>query len=155
MSADGFAALPFDANWLAALTFLSLTSTQVGAANTAGELWELLLPYRDRVAVLGAGAACLGPVSHVLGLLAAARDDSDSAVEMFEQAAATSRGAGSEPWLARADCRLGLVLAKRGVRADRQRSEQLLAESSATARRLGMGRLLNVAETATEAGSRA
>jgi hypothetical protein len=114
----------------------------------ASELFELLEPYRGRTAVVGAGAACLGPVSETLGLLATVRGDEPAAMDLFEEAAAMSRRAGSEPWRARANCRLGLVLRARGDASDRQRAEQLLAESGATARRLGMGRLLKISESA-------
>jgi hypothetical protein len=148
LSADGFAAIPFDANWLAAMTFLSMACVHVGDAGIAAELFETLQPYRERVAVVGAGAACLGPVSHFLGLLAAVQDRRDDAVGLFEDAADASRRAGSEPWLARANFRLGLVLRERGEASDRTRADQLLAESQATARRLEMGRLLKIAERA-------
>jgi DNA-binding SARP family transcriptional activator/tetratricopeptide (TPR) repeat protein len=148
LTANRCAALPFDGSWLAALTFLSMACAMLEDSGRASELFELLEPYRGRTAVVGAGAACLGPVSETLGLLATVRGDEPAAMDLFEEAAAMSRRAGSEPWRARANCRLGLVLRARGDASDRQRAEQLLAESGATARRLGMGRLLKISESA-------
>jgi DNA-binding SARP family transcriptional activator/tetratricopeptide (TPR) repeat protein len=151
LTADHCAALPFDANWLAAMTFLSMACVHVGDAERASTIFEPLEAYYERVAVVGAGAACLGPVSHFLGLLATVQDRPGAAVKLFEEAADASRNAGSEPWLARANFRLGLVLRARGEASDRTRADQLLAESQATARRLGMGRLLKIAERTTPA----
>jgi len=84
-------------------------------------------------------------------LLATVQDRPGAAVKLFEKAAEASRNAGSEPWLARANFRLGLVLRGRGEASDRTRADQLVAESQATARRLGMGRLLKIAERTTPA----
>jgi DNA-binding SARP family transcriptional activator/tetratricopeptide (TPR) repeat protein len=146
LTADRCAALPVDGNWLAALAFLAMTCTNLGDSERAAELYELLEPYRGRYVAVGAGAACLGPVSHFVGVLAGVQGDQDTAVALLEEAAQSSRAAGSEPWLARANCRLGLALASRGTPGDRQRADQLIAESRATAERLGMGRLLTLIE---------
>jgi DNA-binding SARP family transcriptional activator len=154
MSSNRCAEIPFDGNWLAALSFLALACLQVGDAERAEVLQRLLEPYSDRVAVLGSGAACIGPVSHILGILASLRGQRAEAIALLDEAAETSRAAGSEPWLTRANLRLGLVLTEEGSPdADRQRGERLLAESLETAKRLGMGRLVKVAEAAAEAPS--
>lgn len=151
LTADSCAAIPYDHNWLAALSFLSLACLHLGDSRRAAELFELLRPYSGRVAVLGAGAACLCPVSHALGVLAGVRGDHGEAVALLEDAAETSRRAGSEPWLARAQFRLGIELRDRGSAAERPRADQLLAESRATAERLGVGRLLKLSESARPA----
>ncbi len=71
------------------------------------------------------------------------------AISLLEEAAERSRAAGSEPWLTRANLRLGIVLSEDGAsEADLQRGERLVAESLATAQRLGMGRLVRIAEQA-------
>jgi hypothetical protein len=151
LTEDRCAAVPFDGNWLAALYFLSMACLHVGESARASELSALLEPYRGRVAVLGAGAACLGPVSHALGVLAALRGERTDAMALFEEAAETSRTAGSEPWLARANLQLGMLLGDDGNASDRQRADQLVAESAATAQRLGMGRLLRISQQAQAA----
>ena len=149
MTTDGCSVVPFDGSWLAALTFLSLVCLQLGDSARASGLYEALEPYRDRVAVLGAGAACVGPVSHILGVLAAIRGEREVAISLLEEAAEISRAAGSEPWLTRANLRLGLVLSEaHSAEGDPQRAERLVAESLATAQRLGMERLVKIAEQA-------
>src|SRR5213076_1921208 len=94
LAADHCAALPFDGNWLAAMAFLAMTCVELRDSDRAGELFELLEPYRDRFVVVGTVAACLGPVSQFLGALASVRGDRDGAVALLEEAAEVSRAAG-------------------------------------------------------------
>jgi hypothetical protein len=147
LTADNFSPVPFDGDWLAAIAFTAMTCLKLDDSRRAAELFDLLQPYRGRYVVVGAGASCLGPVSYFLGALATVKEDANGAVALLEEAADHSRAAGSEPWLARSNCRLGMVLARRGGPGDRERSEQLVAESRATAQRLGMGLLLELIET--------
>jgi DNA-binding SARP family transcriptional activator len=140
------AALPFDDNWLGALAFLAATCAELGEVDRSAEIFELLEPYRGRFIVVGAGAVCLGPVSHFLGLLAGVRADWEKAVALWEEAVESSRAAGSEPWLAYSQWRLGLALRARGAPNLGQRAEQLIAESRGTAEKLGMVRTLNLVE---------
>ena len=138
--------ISFDGDWLAGMTFLALACVESRDAERAAVLYEALEPYRGRIAVAGAGAACIGPVSHFLGLLAWVAGDREGALELLEEAAGQSRAAGSEPWLARANMRLGMILAELGGDAEAARSEQLLGEARSTAERLGLGRLLRLAD---------
>jgi DNA-binding SARP family transcriptional activator/predicted ATPase len=140
------AALPFDDNWLGAVACLAASCARLGYSERAGELFELLEPYRGHFIVVGAGATCLGPVSHFLGLLAALQADWPRAVQLLEEAAESSRAAGSEPWLAYAQFRLGLALRARGGEGDGQRADRLIAESRAIAERLDMVRIRNQLE---------
>ncbi len=141
LTADHCATVPFDENWLATLTFLAMTATNLGDSGRVAELRTLLDPYRDRFVVIGAAAACVGPVSHFLGWLASVEDDWPQAVALLEQASEMSRGVGSELWLARAQFRLGQALRARAIAEDQGRADQLIAEAGEAAERLGMGRL--------------
>ena len=58
---------------------------------------------RAGVIVIGAVAACLGPVSHLLGTLAVVNGDGDRAVSLCEKSVQSCADAGSQPWLARSD----------------------------------------------------
>jgi hypothetical protein len=147
--------MPLDDNWLAAMTFLSLACVETRDSERAAQLYEALLPYRGRIAVAGAGAACIAPVSHILGILSWTTGDLPTAVTLLEEAAEHSRTAGSEPWLARANMRLGMVLAELGDDADAARAEQLLSEARASAERLGLGRLLRLSEPSPAANNSA
>jgi DNA-binding SARP family transcriptional activator len=141
LGADRFAAIPFDGNWLAAMSFLALSCAELADSAMAGALFEQLEPYRNRFVVVGKVAACLGPVSQFLGVLAAARGDRDAAVTLLEQAAESSGAVGSEPWLAHVQYRLGLALGESAAANDRARADELLADAEVTAERLGMGYL--------------
>lgn len=153
---DRCATVHFDENWLGTLTFLALTAVNLGDAERVAALRELLSPYRGRFVVVGAAAACLGPVSHFLGWLASAQGDREEAIELLEQAIDECLAAGSEVWLARSRFRLGQALEARAARGDRERAERLLAEAAETASRLGMGRLGElIAEAGFGAQSRA
>lgn len=147
LTADRCSAIPFDGDWLAALAFTGMTCLNLEDSARAAEIFDLLQPYWGRYVVVGAGASCLGPVSYFLGVLASVKGDADAAVGLLEEAAEHGRAAGSEPWLARANCRLGLVLARRRGSGDSERAEQLVAEARATAERLGLGQLLSIIET--------
>lgn len=138
--------MPLDGNWLAGMTFLAMACVETRDVQRAAVLYEALKPYRGRIAVAGAGAACIAPVSHILGILSWVTGDRVTAVALLEEAVVQSRAAGSEPWLAGANMRLGVVLAELGDDADAARAEQLLSEARASAERLGLGRLLRLSE---------
>jgi hypothetical protein len=126
------------------MTFLGFACVNLEDSERAAELYDLLEPYRDRFVVIGAVAACLGPVSHLLGALAIVKGDWDQAVALEERASAASRVAGSEPWQARAQFRLGLALRGRRAPEDLRRADEVLAEAGSTAEKLGMGRILSL-----------
>jgi tetratricopeptide (TPR) repeat protein len=150
LSADRCAAVPFNGNWLGALTFLSFTCLNLNDSERAAELYELLEPYRGRFVVIGAVAACLGPVSHLLGALALVSGEWDRAVDLQEEATAASRAAGSEPWLTRAQFRLALALRGRGEPEDLRRANEVIAEARAKAEQLGMGRIVSLIAAAEQ-----
>jgi DNA-binding SARP family transcriptional activator/tetratricopeptide (TPR) repeat protein len=149
LTRDGCAAIPFNGNWLGAMTFLVYTCLNLEDNERASDLFELLQPYSESFVVVGAVAACLGPVSLLLASLAIAGGDYDAAVRLGEEATASSRDADSQLWLARADFRLALALKGRGGAGDSERAYQLLAEGRVIAERLGAGRILRMIEAAS------
>jgi tetratricopeptide (TPR) repeat protein len=82
---DGFAAIPFDAEWLYALSLLAEVASLTGDVAAAERLYELLLPWRHVVAA-DPPEGIRGSVSHDLGLLAAALGRRDDAERHFEAA---------------------------------------------------------------------
>jgi DNA-binding SARP family transcriptional activator/tetratricopeptide (TPR) repeat protein len=149
LTRDGCAAIPFNGNWLGAMMFLVFTCLNIEDSERAGELFDLLLPYRESFVVIGAVAACLGPVSLLLASLANARGDCDAAVRFGEEALASSRAADSQLWVARADFRLALALRGRGEAGEPERADQLLAEARGIAERVGAQRLLRMIDRAS------
>ena len=74
LAKDGFGDLPRDENWYASMWFLSMTCSYLRDSKRALALYELLLPFAGRCGVFGLGAASMGSVWSMLGLLAATAD---------------------------------------------------------------------------------
>ena len=64
--------IPEDVDWLVTMTVLADVMADLGDADRAGELYQLLLPYEGANVVIGFAAACEGPAARPLGRLAAA-----------------------------------------------------------------------------------
>jgi len=137
LAADGFAALPFDQEWLYAMSLLAETCVLLGDAAPAGRLYELLLPWASRAAA-DFSEGFRGSVSHYLALLAGLLDRRDTAARHFEDALAANGRMGVRPWLARTQRDYARLLLERRDPGDAERAELLLAEARATFRELGM-----------------
>jgi hypothetical protein len=83
-----------------------------------------------------------GPVSRLLGLLAARLERWDDAVAQFEDAIGRLRVLAAHPHLARAQYELGRILDGRAAAGDRDRARALLAEARGIAVELGMPGLI-------------
>jgi tetratricopeptide (TPR) repeat protein len=93
LAEDGFAALPRDMFWFTAACVLAEACAKIGDGARAAELYELLLPYRERN-VQVTQAAFWGSCERFLGLLAAAMERWDVAREHFESAIARNEASG-------------------------------------------------------------
>ena len=71
---NGFAALPPDAMFPAALCLLSEASVRVDARSAGEALASMLEPWTGRGILVGATVGFLGPADRYLGLLATLRD---------------------------------------------------------------------------------
>ena len=91
--------MPFDEQWLVDLSLLAETSNALGDTERASVLYELLLPYGDRIAVAYPEIST-GSVARYLGLLATTLERWDDAARHFEQAIETHERIGARPWLA-------------------------------------------------------
>jgi len=85
--------VPRDFFWLTTMWALGEASAKLGHPEASGVLYETLAPYAGCIVQVGY-AGCLGPVSRVLGLLAAARGDHESAVAHLEYALAMTQATG-------------------------------------------------------------
>jgi hypothetical protein len=94
------AAVPPDFFWLVAMAMLAEAATALRAPGDA--LYAALAPYASRFVQIGY-AACDGPVSRSLGLLAAARGDTAAAVAHLEDAVRATAGAPALEARARAE----------------------------------------------------
>ena len=79
--------------WLTTMAVLAEASAKLSHAESAEILYEALEPYAGCLVQVGY-AGSFGPVSRLLGLLAAARGDRDSAVSHLEAARSMAEAAG-------------------------------------------------------------
>ena len=90
-AADGFVSLPQNENWLIGLSVLGEVGSQVGSEAGAESLYNLLVPYGDRIAIAyieisyGSVAFPLGLLANRLGRTEEALDHLSRAVQMNER----------------------------------------------------------------------
>jgi DNA-binding CsgD family transcriptional regulator len=136
-AASGFEDLPKDGRWITCIVYLSEVCAALGDGRRAAVLYRLLLPYADRLLVLG-GAVCSGASGRHLGLLSAAMSRWAEAERHFEQALATN--ARIRAWLPLAQTQhdYAAMLLARGAGGDRERADGLLRSSLESAQRLAL-----------------
>jgi tetratricopeptide (TPR) repeat protein len=101
VAADGFAALPFDANWLSAIAEAAEACMRLRDPSHAAALYERLLPYAGRPATAGRAIVSYGAADRHLGGLAALLGRRTAAAEHLEAALRLDAAWGMEPWLER------------------------------------------------------
>jgi tetratricopeptide (TPR) repeat protein len=131
---DRFAALPFDQEWLFAMSFLAEASA-LSAGHRAAVLYELLAPWAAHNAA-DQGEGIRGSVARYAGLLAASMERWDEAAEHFEAALAANARMGTRPWLARTQEDYAAILGER----DPVRAQELFDAACATYDELGVAR---------------
>ncbi|MFN2608522.1 MAG: BTAD domain-containing putative transcriptional regulator [Acidimicrobiales bacterium] len=150
LSADRFAAIPRDFTWTASLSTLAELCHALDDGERAGRLFDLLLPHRGHLVVMGWGDACAGAVDRYLGTLAATAGRDGEAEPFFDAALALETATGSAPAGARTRLAWGRVLARRRGRGDADRARALLHAARDTAATAGMPSV--AAEAAATAG---
>lgn len=138
LAQQDFADLPRDALWMASMMYLVDVCTFLKDKARAATLYQLLLPYAGRTAVIGSAAACHGAASRPLGALAAILEWWDEAVQHFEHALAMNAHMEAWPWLAHTQYQYATMLVARNQSGDREQAQALLTVALRTARELGM-----------------
>ena len=128
---------------LGAMADLAVVAAETGEARAAARLYAAMLPYRGRLVVQGGAAVAFGPVTHYLGLLAAATGQTADAVRQFEDAIEFEDRIGALPFLAHSLAGLAGALARSG---DTSRAAACTARARDIARRLGMTVMLRQPE---------
>jgi hypothetical protein len=141
VSADGFAGLPQDINFLPAMAMAAHAIGELGDAELAAGAEPLLEPFRELWVVFGVGAVTLGPVAYALALVQLVQDRPDEAAVTFELALERSTRMRARPYVARSRAGLAEALRRRAGPGDAARAEELTALAAADARELGMSRL--------------
>ena len=133
-----FARLTFDEEWLVSMGLLAEQATALKDAERARTLYDLLVPYADRVAT-SYSEACTGSVSRYLGLLAATSSRRELAGRHFDDAIVMNERIGARPWLAQTQEDYARMLIEGGTeRADRSQALALLDRAESTYLDLGM-----------------
>ncbi|MFI7236337.1 ATP-binding protein [Streptomyces cyaneofuscatus] len=123
------------------LRLLAQTATTTGDRRLITRAEDELTPYTGQWVVSLYGCDIGGPVDLWLGMLAAARDDRDTAVATLTEAAASADRLGARPWAVRARLHLARALLTRAEPGDTGRARALLAEVEREAGELGLRHL--------------
>jgi DNA-binding SARP family transcriptional activator len=136
LAADGFAALPRDANWLPAMFELTEAVCLLGDQTRGAAMYRLLLPYGDRHISAMRGTVSWGSGHAILGRLASTAGDVDKAARHFEAALVLERRWGARAWLVHTQASYAALLIERAGVGDRDRAVELVRDASAQAEAL-------------------
>jgi DNA-binding SARP family transcriptional activator/tetratricopeptide (TPR) repeat protein len=128
----GFGEVPYDGDWLSAMTLLCDAVTALDAQSHMPDLYEVLLPHGGVNAVAGIGTLCFGSVARYLGKLAGALGRAAEAEAHFERALAANHALRSPVLVAHTQLDWAAALGAGS------RRERLIAEASRTADQLGL-----------------
>ena len=128
--------------WLGSIADLAVVAAGVRSTAAAGRLLEALRPYRGRLVVWAGANTAWGPVSHYLGLLAAALGQTEDAIRYFEEAIDLEQQIGALPYLAHSLNGLADALAVGNGGDDAGRPLEYRRRARQIAERLGMTVLL-------------
>ena len=87
--------IPLEHSWPLAMILWAMVSSRLRLADRAGELYEILAPFSDRLA--GNPASVFGTVAWALGTLAATLEHQERALEHFAAAAEIEQRARRAP----------------------------------------------------------
>ena len=137
LRADRFAIVPFDQEWLWAMSLVAETVVWIGDLEAAEVVYELVVPW------VGLNASdhpegFRGSVSRDAGLLAAMLDRPDVAAGHFEDAIAANTKIGARVWVAHAQRDYGQLLMERGRPGDAERAAEHLGSALGLADELGL-----------------
>ncbi len=99
LGARAFSDVPYDGYWLTVMALVADTAARVAAGDTVGDVYDLLLPWRDQIVV--SPTTCLGTVAHYIGMLATRLGRPRDADDAFAQAAETHERLNAPVWTAR------------------------------------------------------
>lgn len=109
VAVDGELRLRHDNLWLAASALFGGVAAAVGTTEQRALFTDVLTPFGDRCAMLGAGAAVFGTCHNWLGRLAAADGRRADAVEHFTRATELCEARGAGYWASAARADLGAL----------------------------------------------
>jgi hypothetical protein len=137
----GLENLPPELTWSVGMWFLAEGCWLTGDRDRSAVIYDLLLPHRDRCAVVP-HSAVVGPLAGALGTLAALMKRTSEACEHFERGIETARRLGAAGVVANLQERYALTLLELEGPEATARATELAGEARATAEELGMSALL-------------
>ncbi len=137
LTRDDCWALPFDQEWLYAMSLLAETSALLGNVDASAILARLLGPWAMFNAA-DTGEGMRGSVARYLGLAAMTSRSWDEAERHFAIALERNAAMGARPWLAHTSNDYARMLLARDDSGDRERAHELIADALAIYRELGM-----------------
>ena len=137
LAADTFAGLPFDEEWLVGMTLLAEAAASLGEVIHAAAIYDLLLPYADRVAV-SYPEVSTGAVARYLAVLAATLGRWGEAEGHFETARQMNARIGARAWLAHTEFDFARMLRARNRDGDIQRANDLERSARGVAHEIGL-----------------
>ncbi len=141
LASNQFEQVTRDMFWLPAMAILAQTCVNLGDAERARELYELLAPFRDRNMMLGTVATSWGSTARTLGALAATMSQLDTAAADYEYALEQNSRFRANVWLAHTQLEYAALLSARNRSGDRTRAAALEAQALEAAERLQLTRL--------------
>jgi DNA-binding SARP family transcriptional activator len=145
LGARAFTDVPYDGRWLTAMALVADAASRVAAPDMVGDLYDLLLPWRDQIVV--SPTTCLGSVAHYIGMLATRLDRPSDADHAFAQATQIHERMNAPIWTARTR----LEWARSLVRRDPSRGLLQLTLALNVAHALGARDIVAEAATLTRA----
>jgi tetratricopeptide (TPR) repeat protein len=141
LAADGFAALPRDNLWLAAMMFLAETVASLELRGDAAAVYAQLAPFAGRNVVLPT-MAFHGPVDLWLGVLARVEGRHATAREHLAAARRSATRNGARTILARITVEEAAVLVQDGGPVGRERAAELLVQAAVACEAIGLAATL-------------
>ncbi len=135
LAANGFTDLPRNEDWIFAMNLLCEVAESLGDGERARVLYDLLLPYADRISVVW---LMMGSVSRSLGILASMLARYREAEQHFREALEANQRMKAWPWVAHTQHDHARMLLARDAPGDRERALALLGSCIGTCRDLGM-----------------
>ncbi|MEV6494213.1 LuxR C-terminal-related transcriptional regulator, partial [Actinoplanes sp. NPDC051633] len=136
-------AVPRDRRWCYIMLVGGEVAAWMGEPEIARRNYEQMLPYAHRY--LNSTVSSYGAIARSLGVIASALDSHDDAVRLLDQAVRMEESIGAPGCAAQAQLDHARALVRRGGPGDRRAAERLVTTATATARRLGLHRLLTIA----------
>ncbi len=138
VAANDFTDLVRDNIWTTKVHLLVYAAQYLGDERRARLLYDLLLPYRGQMVVVGFAILCAGSVSTPLGIAATVLEEWEAAEDHFEEALEMERRSGARPWHARTELEYAVMLHQRDRAAEREKAAQLVSSALVTFEELGM-----------------